>query len=800
MKRVSFAGIVGLKLSSGGLSSAEVSKRIQVYGKNEILGVHDNRWLSMLKETIRDPMIWFLFFIGTVYFFLQQYREAITLVVAILPLVLMDAFLHWRTQSSTAVLKSQLNKKVEVIRDSQAQLIDTREIVPGDLVYLRMGDYLPADGYWEKTKSLQVDESILTGEAFPLQKNNLPVEELVVNENLELLAPETNLAFAGTRVLTGEGQVRVLLTGLKTCYGDIVHSITKAPHEQTPLQQSISSLVKVLIYVALIFCICLAVIRRIQGDSWLEALMSALTLAVAAIPEEFPVVYSFFLGVGVYRMAKRGALVRRAVAVENIGRVSQICSDKTGTLTLGQLQLTHFDCQKMVSEKALLEVGLGASQKNSFDPLDQALHFEAKKKNIIQVESIQRFPFTEDRKKETAILEIDGEFRAYCKGAPETVFFLCSLTKDEIAEWQQKVSVWAKSGHKVIAFAQKKLTAFSQSEVSEPNSGFELSGLMAFEDPPRPEAKGAINYCLEHNIKVMMLTGDHPETAQAIALEIGLASKENLNVISAETVFADFQEKDYFERIDLLRSVHVVARCTPQQKLQIVKALKKAGELVAVTGDGVNDAPALKSADIGIAMGQRGSQSAKEVSAIILSDDNFRTIVEAIKEGKQLFFNLKQSFFYLLLFHIPFVLTASFLPLFGYPIVYLPVHIVFLELIIHPSAILSFQSLTFTKNNQYLKSGQFFSFQQTLTVLITGILVTILMSYIYISELNSSGDIVAARTKIIFSLLLWSSLLIAGLSRLKTLSARVIIVMTLLIFLLVNQLKVIAIVLDLKSN
>ncbi|MCK6598687.1 MAG: HAD-IC family P-type ATPase, partial [Bdellovibrionaceae bacterium] len=233
---------------------------------------------------------------------------------------------------------------------------------------------------------------------------------------------------------------------------------------------------------------------------------------------------------------------------------------------------------------------------------------------------------------------------------------------------------------------------------------------------------------------------------------------------------------------------------------QIVKALKKAGELVAVTGDGVNDAPALKSADIGIAMGQRGSQSAKEVSAIILSDDNFRTIVEAIKEGKQLFFNLKQSFFYLLLFHIPFVLTASFLPLFGYPIVYLPVHIVFLELIIHPSAILSFQSLTFTKNNQYLKSGQFFSFQQTLTVLITGVLVTILMSYIYISELNSSGDIVAARTKIIFSLLLWSSLLIAGLSRLKTLSARVIIIMTLLIFLLVNQLKVIAIVLDLKSN
>ncbi|MBK7842707.1 MAG: cation-transporting P-type ATPase [Bdellovibrionales bacterium] len=304
---------------------------------------------------------------------------------------------------------------------------------------------------------------------------------------------------------------------------------------------------------------------------------------------------------------------------------------------------------------------------------------------------LKAVPFTEDRKRETGFVrQSDGSIMACVKGAPETILAMSAITHENREYWSKRISEWAKAGHKVIGVA-KKHDVLLESEY-EPDSGFEFCGLLAFEDPPRPEVAGAMAYCRQSGIRVLMVTGDHPETAAAIAKDAGLTLGTPI-VVSAEDDPAQFQVEWLNQNPKFLKGIDVVARCTPMQKFRIVMALKFAGEMVAVTGDGVNDVPALKAADIGIAMGERGTRSAKEVSSIILSDDNFSTIVNAIREGRQLFRNLAMSFEYLLLIHIPLVLGAAIVPLIGYPLVYLPVHIVWLELVIHPTALFAFQAV-----------------------------------------------------------------------------------------------------------
>ncbi|MBX3040937.1 MAG: HAD-IC family P-type ATPase [Bdellovibrionaceae bacterium] len=359
-KKISLENLNKLSDGSAGLSGAEVASQRSRFGPNAIVERTGNPWLELLLDTIKDPMIWFLVGIGTAFFFVGDRQDAIILFLATIPLLFMDAFLHWRTQASTASLKGQLTAEALVIREGKRLRIDSHDIVPGDLVVLNSEDhFLPADGFWETVESLQVDESVLTGEAFPITKRTIPFDAFRAAH--EVLVDSESLGFAGTRVLTGNGLLRILFTGKETSYGEIVQSVSAITHERTALQHSIAKLTKGLIYAAAAFCLILAAIRVYQGHGWLDALLSAATLAVAAIPEEFPVVFSFFLGVGVYRLAKRGALVRRAVSVENIGRITRICTDKTGTITAGQLKLTHIDAANPLSESEVLSHAGAAS-------------------------------------------------------------------------------------------------------------------------------------------------------------------------------------------------------------------------------------------------------------------------------------------------------------------------------------------------------------------------------------------------------------------------------------------------------
>lgn len=780
-QKISFKNLNALKVSPTGLTTAEYTRQREQFGPNEIVERAENPWVGIVLDTIKDPMVWFLILIAAVFSFTGDHQEAITLSLATLPLVFMDAFLHWRTQASTSGLRSQLASKVLVVREGKELEIDSFELVPGDLVLVSTEHlFLPADGYWVETQALQVDESVLTGEAFPVKKRELKFETLAHGD--EGMVNSEVLGFAGTRVLVGKGKLRVLFTGKMTSYGEIVQSVARIAHDKTPLQSAILSLTRTLIYAAIVFCLALAAIRYYQGHGLMDALLSAAVLAVAAIPEEFPVVFSFFLGVGVYRLAKRRALVRRAVSVENIGRVTQICTDKTGTITWGQLSLTHLDPAGGSSEEKLLSFALAASNPEGTDPVDLALITLAKEREVALPTREAAIPFTEDRKRETGFFKTQNMLICALKGSPEVILSKSTLAQDEVVDWKKKVITWAKEGHKVLAVASIELGDKVAASALEPEQGFRFEGLLVFEDPARPEIKEAITYCRENAIRVLMITGDHPATAAAIARDIGLISGGTGSVISAEEEPRKLDVEWLAKNPGYFKSVDVVARCNPLQKLKIVESLKRAGEVVVVTGDGVNDVPALKAADIGVAMGLRGSRSAKEVSSIILGDDNFSTIVNAIREGKQLFENLRMSFKYLLLIHIPFVLSAAIVPLLGYPLLYLPIHIVWLELIIHPTALFAFQQHSDEKNEAKTSTAKsFFTSNEMVVIFLLGVLCTGGILFLYTQSFTEQQDMGQARAKVMALLSFWSAGIVLVLTRGKTLVAKLLMVATVVV-------------------
>jgi Ca2+-transporting ATPase len=752
---------------AAGLSDAQVEAQ-RTYGFNDIVAPAAGGWLVVARDTARDPMLWFLVLTAALFGLLGQVTESLTLLVAMAPLLGMDAYLHRRTTASSAGLASRLASSARVLRNGQWQDIPSRELVPGDLVEVLPGEYFPADGLLVSGEALQVDESTLTGESLPIAKRILePAAPLPAS------ASEAHWGTAGTRLLTGKARLRIVCIGSETRYGEIVRSATEGSHAATPLQKAIGELVAVLLGVAVVMCIVLAAVRLWHGHGWIDALLSAVTLAVAALPEEFPVVYTFFLGVGVFRLARKKALVRRAVAVENIGRVTCIVSDKTGTITAGSLVLAHRTPADGQDEASVLQVAAFAARPDSGDPLDQALHAAAGA--LPKATRLYDFPFTESRRRETVIwcLAADGP-TAFTKGAPETVLAICALSAPQRADWLVRVEAYARTGHKVIACARREMPDGRPANV-EPGEGFAFAGLLAFEDPVRDGVREAIADCMAAGMRVIMVTGDHPATAAAIAREIGLGGSEPKVVVLVP-------DDDAGAALGAHGGVHVVARATPAQKLALVQALQSEGELVAVTGDGVNDVPALRLADIGVAMGERGTRSAREVAPMVLLDDNFRTIVDAVAEGRQLFQNLRLAFAYLLLVHMPLVIGAAAIPLMGLPLLFLPIHIVWLELVIHPTAMLAFQDLPALGPLAAVRRhrrARFFSTEAWLGMGLLGGLVSVAVVWSYLHALGADRDVEHARAMALTVLLVGSAGITTGLTKLRQATARWLVVGTL---------------------
>jgi Ca2+-transporting ATPase len=743
-----------------GLSAAEVERRRARYGRNLIVESERRPWWDLFRDTAGDPMLWFLLGTGVLYAGLGETTESITLFVSILPLAGMDAYLHRRTRASIEGLGTLLATRACVVREGGETEVPAADLVVGDLVRVPAGQPFPADGWLCGGDNIQVDESALTGESLPVRKAPLAAPPL----KGECAAIEArSVGFAGTRLLTGRAEMRIVFIGAETLYGEIVRMAGGGARARTPLQSAVARLVLVLTAGAAVICLLLAWLRLQQGYGWLDALVSAATLGVAALPEEFPVVLTVFLGAGVYRLARQKALVRRAVSVENLGRVTCICSDKTGTITEGRLVLTDLLPSPGEAETGLLRVAALASRRETLDPLDLLILAAAAARGVDgpPEQVAATWPFTEDRRRETTLVrEANGSLLAAMKGSPEVILDLCNLGADERAAWMARVGALAEEGKKVLACASRPMDGVlpaAGSPVDEPRGGFGMRGLLACADRVRPGVREAVLECRRAGIHVLMVTGDHPSTARAVARQIGLGGGEPA-VIGGD----DVERLRGANGHAGLMAVDVVARALPSQKLSLVRTLQAGGEIVAVTGDGVNDVPALRSADIGISMGERGTRSAREVASIVLMDDNFRTIVGAIGEGRQLFRNLQKSFQYLTI------------PLIGFPLLYLPIHIIWLEMIIHPTALLAFQEPStgrgLARDGAPPRRG-IFAPGDWLLIATVGTLVTLLITLIYFRNVGSEGSIEHARAAAVGTLSLSAVLIqVPALARLLRLT------------------------------
>ena len=759
---------LNLETNNPGLTSHEVSKRLRDFGPNSIIDATGARRLGLLIDTLRDPMLWFLVIVASLFAITGEWREAAVLLVALAPLTGMDAFLHWRTAISTQNLQRRLATTATVLREGGEQVVAVRDIVPGDVLIVRAGETIAADGIVLGAREAQIDESPLTGESLPIVKS-------VIGQLPQGVAPQIETifwGFAGTKVLMGEIKLCIAYTGNQTLYGEILQSVATSRQVKTPLQLAVNRLVRRLVGLACCFCIILASARLLQGKGVVDAVVSAATLALAAIPEEFPVVFTFFLGVGVFRMARRKALVRRAVSVENIGRVTVICSDKTGTLTEGRLRLAHVLPADSATSADIKRAAALASRADSFDPMDQTILEEFRHGTLPK--PIAVFPFTESRRREVTVIQESDAVLFAAKGAPETIIALCNLSTDEVARHLENVRQLAREGHKVLACAMLE-RAHDTRSLDEPTGGYRFLGLLAFEDPPRPEVPAAIKICQRAGIHVIMVTGDHPATAEAIAREIGLGGDSPRVRSIEDAVFSPLSW-------DFLQTIDVIARAMPGQKLAIVRALRARGEIVAVTGDGINDVPALQAADVGIAMGLRGTRSARDVAAIVLVDDNFATVVAAIAEGRQLLVNLRQSFQYLIMVHIPLVGTAAILPLLGLPLLYLPIHVVWIELVIHPTAMLAFQHMAYASIERATSkvSTTLLTRPEWVLCCIVGLVLTVSVGGFFVAGFRMAWEVDRSRTLAILSLVLGSACAGAMLGKLSTPAARVILASTVL--------------------
>lgn len=750
--------IDGLPSGDEGLATGSVPGRRQRHGDNAILPGERRHGLQPLLDASADPMVWFLAAAALLYAVIGDRFEALVLTAALVPIIGLDLWLHRRTRASTGALADVIADTARVLRDGREQDIAAVELVVGDLVLLGPDQPVPADGVLVAADRLQVDEALLSGEPLPQAK-----------QAMAACAPwpdsvdHAHWASAGTRVLDGHGRLRVVATGADTLYGELVRSAQAQPQARTPMQAAVRRLVALLLVAAVLLCLTLFAARWWQGFGLVDALVGAATLAVAALPEEFPVVLTLFLGLGVFRLARRRALVRRAVVVENIGRTTWLCSDKTGTLTEGRMRLVEAVPAPGVGRDALLEAAALASRTESGDPMDRAILHQRPRPDR---DELARFPFTGERRRETAVFANPaGGAQAVTKGALETVLALSDTAPADREAILAQARRRLQDGQRLLACAARPAAG----DDDEPASGFRFLGLLCFSDPLRPEARATVERARTLGLRLLVLTGDHALTAAAVAREAGIGDGEPV-VCEGPDIDARLAARG----ASALDGIDAVARCLPATKAAVVTALRARGEVVAVTGDGVNDVPALAAADIGIAMGQRGTRSAREAASIVLLDDRLSSVVEAIAEGRRIDAGLRLAFAYLILVHLPFVLSAALLPLGGHPLFLLPLHIVWIELIIHPTAILAFQRIPAGRHDPPSRPvpDRVFGRRQWRTLLAVGLLATAAVGVGYLLPMAQGQPDDVARAAGLVLLVAFGSGIAAGLSGLATPASR----------------------------
>ena len=687
-----------------GISSAEAAERLAADGPNELPTTRKRSIPRQALDVLREPMLLLLLGAGTINFLLAEPFDGMILMSFVLVVIGIELYQEHKTENALAALRDLSSPRALVIRDGERARIAGREVVRGDFVLLAEGDRVPADAALLECMNLSVDESALTGESVPVRKTGCTpqcADELMGRPG----GDATPWVFSGTLVVKGQGVALVRATGPRTELGRIGTALRTIEPERTPLQREVRRLVKVVAVLGLTAALLVVTIYGLTRDNWLEGLLAGIGVAMAMLPEEFPVVLTVFLALGAWRLSQRHVLTRRPPVLETLGSATVVCVDKTGTLTMNRMTV-----RQLIVDGEIHEVGSGspperfhqivefavlASPVDPFDPMDVAFRVlgEQELADTGHLHAdwtlVREYPLSEQLLALSHVWRAPdgGRYVIAAKGAPEAIADLCHFDDGELAALTAQVEAATADGQRVLGVAHATFGLADGLPSKQHDFEFEYLGLVGLHDPVRPGVKEAVEECTRAGVRTVMITGDYPGTALAIARDIGLATEAGC-ITGPE--LERMTEADLAERI---RSVSIFARMVPEQKLQLVRALKANAEIVAMTGDGVNDAPALRAADIGIAMGERGTDVARESAALVLTDDNYTSIVGGVRRGRGIFNNLRKAMAYIIAVHVK-IAGMALIPVFvaDWPLVLLPLQIAFLELIIDPACSVVFEA------------------------------------------------------------------------------------------------------------
>ena len=672
-----------------GLSPEIALQRLLEDGPNE-LGVSQRRTLrDIVWDVMREPMFLLLIGAGALYLLMGDAHEAMILLGFVGIIITITILQERRTDNALEALREMSSPRALVIRNGSAQRIPGREVVREDLLIISEGDRISADGVLLESHELACDESMLTGESEIVEKQVL-----------------NSLLYAGTLVVRGQGLIRISQTGHETEFGRIGKSLEAIGVQTSPLRDSVAKLTKRLAVIGIFLCLFLMVLFWLIYGGWVQSILAGITLAMAVLPQELPVIMIVFFALAARRLALKKVLTRRLNAIETLGQTTVLCVDKTGTLTENQMSVAalsipgrDLNVQQLAERELpddfheLIEYAVLASEIEPHDPMEKAFHELARAQ--LQESKYLHPEWTLSREYELSpqLLAMTHLWRGTdklfdlvaAKGAPEAVADLCHMEPHQLELITQSAAAMADQGLRVLGVAKATHASRGLWPELQHDFAFDWVGLIGLADPLRKDVVASVEQCKRAAIRVMMITGDHPRTARAIAKQAGI---DHDQILTGDEI--SLMDDQTF--LISLKTVNIFARVKPQQKLQLVNALKSQGEVVAMTGDGVNDAPALKSAHIGIAMGQRGTDVAREASSLVLLEDNFSSILEAIHRGRKTFANLRHAMVYTLAVHIPIVGLAIIPVLFGLPILLAPIHIAFLELVIDPACSIVFES------------------------------------------------------------------------------------------------------------
>lgn len=665
-----------------GLTTEEVLKLREEYGKNELTSEKKENIFFKILHVICEPMFLLLLIAATVYFVLGEPRDGIIMLVFVIGIMMIDIIEEWKTDKTLNALKDLSEPRITVLRDGNKVEIPSSLLVPGDIMYIHEGIKIPADGYVIKCSGLRVDESSLTGESVGVWKQT--------SKDNEDDYWKKDYCYQGTLVIQGTGVIKVDKIGASTEYGKIGANLSKTKEKKTPLQKQTDKLVKTCAIIAFILFILVAILTYLNipdhsfKERIIESILSGVTLAMAMIPEEFPVVLTVFLSMGAWRLAKKNSLVKKLPAVETLGAVTVLCVDKTGTITKNKMEV-----KEVISDDdkdLAYTMGL-CCEEETYDPMEKAMIKYVEKLGISNdelnsYEKVRDYPFSDYTKMMGCVFNINKKNVLVAKGSPESIIKICNLTKTELKKVKQDILNMQKKGLRVIAVAKKELK--SDKDILDKLEDYSLDyvGIVGLIDPPKDSIVEDIKACKKAGVRVVMITGDNGITASSIARSIGMDNVEN--IITGDMI----NKMDDNELRKAVKDVSIFSRVIPEHKMRIVKAFQANGEVTAMTGDGVNDAPALKQSDIGVAMGKRGSEVSREAADLILRDDNFSTIVDTISDGRRIYDNIRKAVGYIFVIHIPIALSSLMAPFFKIApdnLFLLPLHVVLLELIIDPT-------------------------------------------------------------------------------------------------------------------